>query len=180
MNIETKLEKCAPDDPNRCQTSAAGGQCQYLAVPGQQYCSRHGGRTAATNQELQKSNQYRIQLWQRRLDEFSETEDIKSLRGEIAILRHLTESICNQCKSHTDLILYSGRIGDMIMKIEKCVTSCDKLDSKMGLVLDKTAALTLASRVVEVITSHVTDPDVVDRISAGIIDILGAIGKGEP
>lgn len=174
MPIEQKLIRCEPDDPNRCQSTGKQGQCPYLAAEGLKYCLRHGGRLPAM-QEKQKIKQYRLQVWQERLDEFTESDKVKSLRDEIGILRITMENILNKCSTSHELVMYSSKIADLAVKIEKLVVSCNRLEHSMGMMLDKTAALNLAAQIVEIIGKYVPDPEAIDNISGEIIDTLAAI-----
>ncbi len=179
MPVEQKLITCEPDNPNRCQAQGGNkeGQCIWLAVEGEKYCSMHGGTKQSARKEKKKIHDYRLQLWQTRLDEFAESDNVKNLRGEIGVLRLLIENILNQCNDSHELMLYSGKIGDLVAKTEKLAQTCDKFETKVGMLLDKSAALILASRVVEVIANEITDPEAIDRISNGIIDIIRDIGS---
>lgn len=177
--IERKLIPCEPDDPHRCQAQGDvnEGQCKFLAVEGQIYCPKHGGTQLQQRVEKKKVHDYRLQLWQERLDEFTESDNVKNIRGEIGVLRLCLENILNMADGPNDLMLYSGKISDLVVKIEKCVVTCDKFETKVGMLLDKSAAMVLAGRVVEVIGKHVTDTAVIDAISSGIVDILADIGS---
>ena len=174
MSIDKKLVHCEPDDPHRCQASQRNGQCPFRAMEGFKYCARHGGRLPGMK-EKQEVKQYRLQVWQQRLDEFTESDKVKSLRDEIGILRIIMENILNQCHDSGDLLRYSSKISELAAKIEKLVVSCNRLERSMGMMLDKTAALNLASQIVEIIGAHVNDPEVIDAISGEIITALAAI-----
>lgn len=174
MPVERKLIPCEEDDPHRCiaQGMQNEGQCKFLAVEGQKYCPCHGGINAAMKVEKKKIHDYRLQAWQARLDEFSESDQVKNLRGEIGVLRILIETIFQQCQTPTDLMIYSGKIGDLVTRIEKLTVSCDRFETKVGMLLDKTKALALAGKIVEIIAKEVTDAEAIDRISNGIITVI--------
>ena len=172
--IEHKLQRCEADDPHRCQSSGGNGQCPYRALPESQYCQRHSGFGPA-GRELAKTNMYRLQVWQSRLAEFAEHDNVKSLRDEIGILRLVLEETMNKCRDTTSLLLYSNKISDLCLRIEKLVSSCNRLEMKMGMLLDKASALNLAGQIVEIIALHVSDPKVIDAISSGIIDALAKL-----
>ena len=175
--IEKKLHHCEEDDPNRCQAVGKSGQCPYLSVEDEKYCQRHGGNRNAMLKEKKRANQYRLQIWQQRLEEFSQSDEVKSLRDEIGILRLLMETILNRCEDHSTLMLQSSRISDLAVKIEKLVTSCNRLETNMGMLLDKSAALNLAGQIVEIIGHHVEDANTIEAISNGIIDILATLSS---
>lgn len=175
MPIEQKLIRCdGPSDPERCQATGKTGQCPYKAMPGYKICQRHAGQTLG-GEAKQRSNQYRLQVWQTRVDEFAENDNVKSLRDEIGILRMLMEETLNQCKTATDLMIYQSKLSNLAMQIEKLVTSCNRLEMKMGMLLDKSAALSLAGQIVDIISSEIDDPEVIDRISNGIINALASL-----
>jgi hypothetical protein len=175
--MEHKLERIEYDaDPERCQGVGGSAQCPYKRVEGSQFCQRHGGNKALQSAERGRANMYRVQLYEQRLNELAEHDRVKSLRDEIAILRILMEETLNKCTDKSELLLYSGRISELAMKLEKLVTSCNKLEEKMGMLLDKSAALALAGQIVNIISTYVTDADIVDKISMGIIEALGKLG----
>lgn len=191
-SIEQKMVKCEPDDPYRCQGGGTSGegQCPFLSLAGLvayekmepfdghetvDRCPKCGGHSKKNKIERERVHAYRLQTWQERMGEFAEDERVKSLRGEIGILRLLIESVIQRCKTQADLVLYSGRISDLVTRTEKLVVSCDKLETSMGMVMDRTAALAFASQVVDIISAHVEDAKVIDAISSGIIDALGNI-----
>jgi len=194
MRIKHKLINSEPDDPMRCQGPGhhGEGQCHWLSLAGMardghlddadirdysdiERCPKHGGENLIQTKERKALHDYRLQIWQERIDEFCESPKVKSLRGEIAIVRMLTETILSMCEKPQDLMLYSGKIGDLVMKIEKLVRSCDRLESSMGMLLDRAGALVLAGQIVEIISKHVSDPTVVDEISNGIIDAISSL-----
>jgi hypothetical protein len=192
--IKHKLINAEPDDPMRCQGQGQSGegQCHWLSLAGMardghlddadirdytdiDRCPKHGGFIKVNQREKKALHDYRLQVWQERINEFCESPKVKSLRGEIAIVRMLTETILSMCEKPQDLMLYSGKIGDLVMKIEKLVRSCDRLESSMGMLLDRAGALVLAGQIVEIISKHVTEPHVIDEISNGIIDAISSL-----
>ena len=73
MALEIRLFKCAETDPHRCQGRGDGGQgqCGYLAVEGGTLCAKHSGKTAETMAERKVVSNYRLEVWQRRIAEFT-------------------------------------------------------------------------------------------------------------
>ena len=76
------------------------------------------------------------------------------------------------CKSGTDLLLHSSVIADLVMKIEKTVLSCHKLEASLGQHMDKTALLGFAQQVIQVISITVEDRNIVDSIANGIVNLI--------
>lgn len=172
MPIETKFERCDPLDPRRCKCQLNGGaQCPYLSIENGDRCPMHA---AATNHLViqEQSRNYRLTKWQQRLNEFADHDKVKSLREEIGILRILLEETMAKCNDADDLMMYSGKITDVVMKIEKVVSSCHRLEASTGLLIDKTAILSLGSAVVEIIVKYITDEAKIKLISDDIVTAI--------
>ena len=167
------------DDPERCQAVNAVGQCINKAMPGCTNCKAHGGAGQTNNLEKTGLRNYRLLKFQARMGEFATSPDIKSLRDEIAILRMLLEETINKCRDSKDLILKSSVISDLIMKVDKTVTSCHKMEGSMGKLLDKSAILQFASEVINIISENVVEEDVMAKISDDILKVVGRIGERE-
>lgn len=181
MPTEQRLEKVSPEDPNRCQgVIGKGGQCDYRAEPESKYCIRHGGNKAGFAKDRQRLHDYRLQKWQERLNEFAASEVVTSLRGEVGVLRIMLEETLNMCQSPQDLHLYSSRIQDLVMKIDKVVNSIAKLDARAGNLLDKSGCLILAGQIVEIIGKYVKDGKQIDAISEELIDLVARLAGKEP
>lgn len=163
--IEHKLIRVAEDDPTRCQAIFAGGQCPYKATEHSTKCAMHGGNKATERVEAENLRNYRLGKWQGRVDEFSDSSKIKSLREEIGILRMMLEETVNKCENQGQLILFASKISDLVMKIERLVATCHKLESSLGMMIDKIAAQQLANEIVAIIGEYVTDPETVAQIA---------------
>jgi len=136
-------------------------------MPGANHCARHGGNMA--NPKEKHLRNYRLTKWKNRVGELADSQGIKSLREEVGILRIIMEEMLNQCEDATDLLLYSSRMADLVMKIEKVVISCDKMESKMGMLLSRESVLQLAGEFVSIIADQVDDMEVIDAISMKMI-----------
>jgi len=155
-------ERCAPHDPNRCQSSGQGGQCPYKAKEGSKYCSRHSSNTD-TLQARAAANMYRLTKYQDRVSEFATHDELKNLRGEIGILRMSLEEIINSCNGdQAMLIAYSGKIADMVVKIRTLLLSCQKLDVQLGNVLDRDKVILIAQAFIELAAEFVPNPEHLD------------------
>lgn len=168
--IEDKLKKVPEDHPNRCQAITGAGQCQYMAFYNEdkdrfeRNCKMHGGAALAKNAE----RNYQFIKYQDRIAHFADSNQVKSLREEIAVLRMLLEETVNKCQNEVDLMIYSNKITDLAIKIEKLVVSCHRLESQLGQTLDKTAVLNIATRMVNIISEHVTDQKIIEAIVSSI------------
>lgn len=166
-----------PAAPNRCQQVIPNiGQCRNQAVEGGVKCLAHGGHKELESQRAVSLRIFRLGQWQARADEFNSHPNIKSLREEVGILRILLEERFAHCKSSTDLMLQAGPISDLVLKIEKVVASCHRLESAMGEHLEKGQLMIFAGEIVNIIAEVIgDDQEKLDLISTRI---LGLIGKG--
>jgi len=161
-----------PDDPQRCQGITPQGQCINRALPGLDVCAAHGGALKSKTLKEQSLRNYRLMKFKERASELSNSDGITSLKDEVALLRMLIEERINQCNDSHELLLVSGPLSDLIIKVEKVVSSCHRLDSKLGNLLDKTKVLLFAQVVVEIVGTVVTDPEQLDIISDKILKAL--------
>jgi hypothetical protein len=161
-----------PEHPRRCQGRAQNDQCTIFAQEGSNYCPLHGGPATASAAEKASLRNYQLTKWQAHLQRHAGASGIKSLRDEIGILRMVLETRLETCKDATDLILHSGPISDLVAKIERIVVSCHKLEGAMGQMLDKTAVLQFAGRVIDIVALEVKDEAMMHRIADAIIGAL--------
>jgi len=164
----TKID--GEDDPHRCQAVTAAGQCVNKAVEGGTNCLAHGGNKQVAARERASFRNYQLSKFQAKLARHSSSNFIKDLRDEIGILRMVLETRLERCQTDNDLIIQSGPISEMVMKIEKVVASCHKLEGSMGQLLDKQALLQYANQVITIISEELEDnPEVVTRIADKMI-----------
>lgn len=189
---DRSLYKCEPDDPMRCQGSrpAGNGQCVWLSFAGMvrdgiiseddpdvEYyrkainCPAHGGRTQVKSQQQKALHGYLAQQWQKQIDEFAESEHVRTLRGEIGIIRMLIQNMLVQCRNEAELLIYSSKLADLVTRAEKLVRSCDRLEASSTTTLDRAGQIRFLSKVVDVIGKHV-DGDALDAISNELMDIV--------
>lgn len=168
--IEHKLFKVTDEfDPRRCQSNISGDQCPYIREEGSDYCMRHTGKS---NGQAKESRNYQLAIWQSRVNQFADNNQVKSLREEIGILRLVLEKILLKCQNDNDIFLYSSKISDHVTKIEKVVTSCHRLEEKTNLLLDKSAILQLAGTFVEIISRHILDALIIEKIQEEMLTTI--------
>jgi hypothetical protein len=180
MPIENKYEVVAIDSPDRCQAVTGKGQCLYKAMTGSNYCPMHGGNKAQDSLKAASLKNYRLSKWQGRVAEFADNGAVKSLREEVGILRMVLEEMVSRCGDPVDLVLNSAKISDMVTKVEKLVVSCHRLESSLGMLLDKQAAMQLSGEIVDIITRHIKDDSAIASIANEIGIVFGRLGAVEP
>lgn len=173
--IERKVENVDEDSLERCQATFKGGQCRYKRSINSQYCPMHRGDAGNKQLEEKSKRMYRLAKYQVRMGEFADDEKVKGLREEIGILRVVLEETILQIKTPGEMLLYSSKIADTVVKIEKLVSSCHRIEASAGMLLDKSAAIQLAVTIVEIIGRYIPDADIIGNISNEIVDTISKI-----
>ena len=163
-----------PEDPRRCQANDSQGQCTLVRCENSEYCPVHGGAKKQKALAKQNFRNYQSEIYRKRLDRFAEGDGLKSLRDEIGVLRMTVEALLNRCKDDHELIMKSTPLADLIMKIEKLVTSSHKLDVSLGVMMDKAQATQMIAQVVDSIAKHVDE----DKLDAIIEDVQSIFSGG--
>lgn len=132
----------------------------------------HGGYIALKQAEVARKRVYNLAKWQDRIGEHANHEQAKSLREEIGILRILLEGVMDMCKDQNDLLMYSNKISDLVVKIEKLVSSCNRLEEKTGMLLDKHAALRIATQIVNIIGTFIDDEETLEQIANQVAECI--------
>lgn len=168
-SIEHKLKKVEfPNDPKRCQANVKQGQCPFEALDNFNYCKMHARGFTETKKEQDGIRNYRLGQWQGRVNELADNQQVKSLREEVGVLRMTLEALMLRCQDSNDILIFANKISDLVLKIEKVVSSCHRLEMSAGSLLDKSSILQIAGVIVETISRHIEDQDVVSIISEEI------------
>jgi hypothetical protein len=169
--------KVPADSPLRCQGKTRAGQCPNKRAENSEYCHVHGGHNGIKKQSKENLRNYNLAKFRLEVNQKADSQIVKSLREEIGILRLLLETYINKADSPHDLIMMSGPISDLVLKIEKLVSSCHRLESSLGHLLDKQAIVHFASIVINIISENIDDEDKMSRISDGILGHIDLIGN---
>jgi hypothetical protein len=149
-----------------------GNQCGNKRVDGVTRCPLHGANKKLRAQENSSMRLYRLAKHQKRVGEFADHDKIKSLREEIAILRIMLEERWNSCQDEHELLLQSNNLCNLVMKIEKLVTSCDRLDGRLGNLLDKQAVKNLATSLMQILATELQEFSEVNNIETEAVSML--------
>lgn len=130
---------------------------------------------------------YRLAKFQNRVERFAGHDKLKTLNEEVALLRMLVEEKVNRCEDVNELLIVAGPITDMVMKVQKLVESCDRLETKSGNLLSKQQIQGIATQLMQAVASKINefadvkgleDEDVSSLLEA-IADTFLSILKGE-
>lgn len=175
----------SPDAPNRCQAVTPQGQCMNKAVEGCTNCLAHGGAKQRDLNAKEAMKNYRLTKaeWTEKAHSLARSSNIKSLRDEIALLRVLMQEHLDACRTSADLLLKSHIISDLVLKIDKVVSSCHKLETSLGQTLDKAQILHLSSLIIDRIgsaLSFIDDPNIRDAALEAVAEaILQAVSDND-
>lgn len=169
-----------PADPRRCQAVIPSkGQCDLVAMEGCACCVNHGGANQTRCNEEKSKNIYRASKWRASIERHANHDKIKSLREEIGILRMMIDERMAICQSEVDLVIASGPLSDLIMKVEKLVSSCDRIETKLGQTLDQNQAVQFAQEIIEIVSGQVGDvpnkDDILENVSNEITKALSRL-----
>jgi hypothetical protein len=175
MSRDNKLIIAEEDDPRRCQgiKRINGDQCQYLADPGIAYCAKHKGMLDTVIKNKNKRN-YNLTKFRSQIEEKTDNTQIKSIREEIGITRQVLETIINMCESEVDLILNSNKIADLVLRIEKLVTSCHKIERSTSQLLDKSALIQLSGNFIEIISDYLS-PEQQNEVADKLVELISNV-----
>lgn len=173
------VARCAEDDPNRCQSTFANGQCPYKAAEYSKYCMMHGGNKAAESQAKRASHDYKVQLWQERIDGFSGSANVKNLRGEIGVLRMTMENTLNLIKTPQQFPLYADKLQGLARDLKGLVEVAQKIEERNKELLSKTEVFNIADAAIAIISKYITDPDDLCIAGEELYDAIIGIASGQ-
>lgn len=159
MQDSTRIQRTS-DVTQQCEKPG----CVNLKEVGSNFCLVHGGNMGAVNICNQSLRNYRLTQYGVRCGELRGSSGLKDLRDEVAILRMVLEQKLNMFDNPNEMILQSGAISDLILKIEKVVTSCNKLEKDMSVTLERSVVLNLADSIVAIIGRNIEDKVVIETI----------------
>lgn len=136
----------------QCEYMTTRGQCCKAAIEPSRFCEDHSATSAAT-----MINQYRIacKLLGDAPARHAQADEIKNLKGEIAILRSALERRLNMIDSDAELIAAMPTMKDFALALEKLATSCHNMDVKLGNLIDKQALMSLAQKMIGIIDRNI-------------------------
>jgi hypothetical protein len=126
------------------------------------------GRGAGDSADQELKNYY-LTKFKARVESKVYSTRLKSLIEEIGILRLVLETIINNATDEFDLILYYGKITEVVNAIRQTVESCVKLEEKSSLVLDQAQIVVVARRLIDIISEQVPE-DKVEVVATKVLE----------
>jgi hypothetical protein len=169
------------DSNMQCEYITPGGQCSNDAIDGMRFCVRHGGQKSSQIM----IDQYRIssKLLGDAPARHAAADEIKSLRGEIALVKSLLEARLNMIENQAELVAAMPQLKDFALAVEKLATACHNMDVKLGTLLDKQALMSLAQDIIQIIDRAIRPlvgktpsteqiDEVVEAVGTGIVEAI--------
>lgn len=177
--MTTELLRVESNDPRRCQHTMATGQCHYMTMEDSEnktgkYCAGHIHLYDSSYRKDMQLKRYKLSVMHARVNDLFKDDDFKSLREEISILRFTLEQLMNQLQTPWDFMVYGVRVENTIEKISRITLVAHKLEQSLGQVLDKNTLAAFGDDVIRIISSKVTDIELLREISQ---EIGGAIER---
>jgi hypothetical protein len=177
------MPEVTADDPTRCKQSVGQQQCPNGAEPGSDFCRAHRGNDL-TNMKATRLYLLAKADDQARLLQFSDHEEIRSLREEIAIARMLVEKRWNLIKTDSDLIMSCGSVNTLLLTIERLVKSAHTIEQNLGVLLGKSAVLSLGQLICHIIIEELEGIEnyeaIVDSITRRILTTIAGAKDNSP
>lgn len=177
------MERVHPDDPSRCEGHAGREQCHYRAEPGDTKCLACGGKDLVAAESKRQYLLTNIES-RRRLAQFAESEQIKSLRDEIAMARVLTEKRFNLIKNDADLLSACGPLNTLFLTIERLVKTCHTTEQSLGVLLSRATILNLAQQMCQIVIDELQDvpgfEEIVGRVSDRLVGVVMKARNDDP
>jgi hypothetical protein len=164
-------------DPNRCKGASPKGQCQNVALHDNDYCKLHSG-----GKDYLPAEQKRGFLLAKSEDKTrlacvsSNLEPVKELRDTIALTHMLIEKKWNKLQEDDDLLMNCGPLNQLILTMERLITSCHRIETNLGELLARNAVLALAKELVAIVIDELEGIEdyeaIIDRITTRLIDTI--------
>jgi hypothetical protein len=162
----------APDDPRRCQYITPAGQCIKEATEGSDKCPSHGGKAKDALKAYLITCKYLGDSPNRHLA----AQELKSLREEIALTRSMIETRMNMIESEAEFVASMPVFQSYMNTIATLVTACHQMEVKLGVLLSKSALLSLAQKMVEVISTNLQGipgkDEIVEKVANEIVTLV--------
>ena len=165
--------RAEPDDPNRCQGSTSqGGQCPFLAIEGNKYCTYHGVDNTNKRKLYDYNKTEFLKRLGQRVDAMTSSHKTRDLSEEIGITRITLENILGRCQEDFELQMATPQILDLVQAIQRLIESSVKVDKYIGELLSKQQVVQIGQELVNCIAEEIDDEDKLRRIAKRFESII--------
>lgn len=166
------------DEAERCWGQVKTGPCPNKRVHGSEYCLRHGGTHAKRRNAQEELRMYRLGQYQQRVGELSSHADMKSLAGEIGIIRMTLEEVILSCTdkdgnaNRNQLLVQAPQINQLAITVKSLVESLQKIQERNNLLLDKKQIMSMADGIIKILTTHITDAETLAKVGMEVQNVI--------
>jgi len=139
-----------PADPERCKGSCGHEQCWNRAAAGSEFCAAHNGRDKSEALNMRSYLLGTVQD-QARLAQFAESENIKSLRDEIALARLMVERHWSMIKTDNDFVNRAPSVNSLLLTIERLIKSSHSIEQSLQILLGRDQVIAFAQLFVQAV-----------------------------
>ena len=166
-------------DPHRCKASMGTGQCMGVALAGSDYCLVHAGSYRAPEKGMRGYLLARADD-RAKLAAFAESDNIKSLREEIALTRIMVQERWNSAKSDAERLVMFGAVRPDIQALEKLVKTCNQMEERLGTLLSKPTLSRVGQQICQVLVNRLAGiPNYEQVVDILLSDISGVIQQAK-
>ncbi len=161
-----------PEHPDRCQGVDSKGQCWLFKMEHSQFCGRHGGHRAGKELRKREAKELMANSFTQSVAEGSQNPGLLSLATEVAALKELMKIKMNLMVDPSSQEIHSHGLVQLCIASEKLVTSCTRLQEKLGNMMSSQQALEFASEIMTIVSEEVADGEILERIQQRCIQSL--------
>ena len=147
--------------------------CPLIRYQESRFCKVHGGALEMMNINKGKMKNYILTKCKFRdnITNKSKNTNGHSLRDEIGILRFLLETMLEKIQDANDIELKQLAIGNLVLKIERLVSASIKSEVQLGELLSADVLMAVQQQIIDIISRHITDTNILDTIAMDISKI---------
>jgi hypothetical protein len=164
------------DRDGRCQWVTPIGQCKKDAIADGLFCEQHSPKGKGVMERYLITTRTLGDAPHRHIA----ANEIKSLREEIALTRAMIEKRLNMVDNDAEFVAAMPVIQSGMLTVEKLVSSCHAMETKLGLLLNKSALISLAQEIIQIIDDSLKGVpgrnEIVEKVGE---EIVTAIAKQE-
>jgi hypothetical protein len=160
-----KFNPSIHDESLRCGAITQKGKCEHLSVPGVTRCPHHGANRQLEHLRRRELDSYNVERFKMKIGE----QHARSLVEEVIVLKTMLAVLIQECDGSTsELAIRQDGISNLVLKIEKAVTACTKLEIMQQTMVDKSTVERYVNMVLEILTENIEDKEKLKNISKAL------------
>jgi hypothetical protein len=155
------------------EVTCAKDGCPIVPYQDSKFCKAHGGALEMMQKNNQQTRNYILTKckFRKNIVDKANSTGAHSLRDEIAILRFMLENTLENLEDNNDLELKSLAISNMVLKIDKLVSSSIKAEIQLGELLSADVLMLVMQQIIAIVSKYISDTDILDSIAIDVSKI---------